>query len=122
DADVGHSLEAIELLGNPADGDVGERRESEQGESTEDARGESVEDPPEAESEDASHTTGRETARTRRSARIRARMREERPVDAASPSDRRHVLAADVVRVLDWRAEAFGDDYPFLVARSESGQ
>jgi hypothetical protein len=131
DADVGHSLEAMALLGNRGDSDPALSQEYEEaadggvpmapGEPVEADPGQLrdeepvVEDPESPAYIEAAGVGEHEIrSRLRRARRIRENIRNVRPVDSASPADRRHVLAADIVRVLEWRAEAFGEDYPFL--------
>lgn len=141
DADVGHSLEAMTLLGTSADPDPAvappERDDDGAGDADvdgdetdadgEDGVADSVvgangEDGAEDDDDDGGFgyitpAVDAKASRLRRlrSERIRSNIRPVRPTDAASPADRRHVVAADVIRVLEWRRERFGDDYPFEI-------
>lgn len=100
DADADQSEEAMELLGNRADTEL--TGPIENGSAGWSHDGEYLED-----------QTNDRRARSRRSLRMRKNLRMTRPIDAASSSDRRDLVAADVVRVMEWRSDAFGEDYPF---------
>lgn len=110
DADADASLEAMVVLGHRADVDEADLVDIDS--SAQDEDDEDLEDLEELRSYPSPGTSSSHVRRRERMNKIR----KIRPVDSASTLDRRHVLAADVMELLRWRAAHFSTSYPFQVS------